>query len=153
MKKYSNFINILKVLVPIYENNKKSKPMKKILVTAVRMLEYVSKRKASKAAQEIADRMGIGPLIKYIWEDQTNKNKMNDINRKIFHWEQYYPVEQIIQELVNLEELDEESILSVIKKVKIIWILKSENKKLDKIAKSVRPNPKLAYEKAGIEIV
>jgi hypothetical protein len=78
---------------------------------------------------------------------------MNDPKRKIFHWEHYYPVEQLIRELSKLKEFDDASIYRVIKKAKIVWILKEENRKLDKVAKSIRPNPKKAYKEAGIELV
>jgi hypothetical protein len=153
MEKYLNFIRIIKVLIPLYKKNKSSTYIKKILVTTIRMLEYVSPVHVSKLAQKKADKMVIGSLTKYIWKDQTNNNKMKDEKRKIFHWEHYYPVEQIIKELIQLKKLDSKSIYKVIRKTKIVWILKSENKELDKIARSIRPNPKLAYKKAGIEIL
>jgi hypothetical protein len=154
MKKYNDykdFIEILKVIIPIYKNNKKSVHIKKILVFTVRMLEYVSTVKVSEAAQKEANRLGLGPLNKYRWEEQTRKNKMNDKNRKIFHWEHYYPVEQIIKELLSIKKVEDASIYKVIKKTEIVWILKEENKKLDKKYKSFRPNPNLAYKKSGIE--
>lgn len=153
LKKYRDFIDILKVLIPLYKTNKNSLYLKKILVITVRTLEYVSGIKASKEAQKEANRMRLGKLIKYKWEQQTINSGMKDKGRKIFHWEHYYPVNQIIKELVKLEKLDDRSIYKVIKKTNIVWILKSENKKLDKIAKSIRPNPKLSYKKAGIVIV
>jgi hypothetical protein len=153
MKKYKDFIVIIKVIVDLYKENKSSKHLKKILVATIRMLEYISPVKASKLAQKQANKMGLDKLTKYKWEDQTKKGGMKDKGRKIFHWEHYYPVEQIINELVNLEKLDDRSIYRIIKKTRIVWILKSENKKLDKIAKSIRPNPKLSYKKAGIVLV
>jgi hypothetical protein len=153
MEKHKDFIVIIKVLVDLYKENKSSKHLKKILVTTIRMLEYVSPVQVSKLAQKQAKKMGLDKLTKYNWEDQTKNGGMKDKGRKIFHWEHYYPVEQIIKELVKLEKLDDRSIYKVIKKTKIVWILKSENKKLDKIAKSIRPNPKLSYKKAGIVIV
>jgi hypothetical protein len=153
MEKYKDFIEIIKVLVDLYKENKSSKHLKKILVKTIRMLEYVSPVQVSKLAQKQAKKMGLDRLTKYKWEDQTKNGGMRDKERKIFHWEHYYPVEQIIKELVKLEKLDDRSIYKVIKKTKIVWILKSENKKLDKIAKSIRPNPKLSYKKAGIVIV
>jgi hypothetical protein len=103
MEKYLNFIRIIKVLIPLYKKNKSSTYIKKILVTTIRMLEYVSPVHVSKLAQKKADKMVIGSLTKYIWKDQTNNNKMKDEKRKIFHWEHYYPVEQIIQELESAQ--------------------------------------------------
>jgi hypothetical protein len=156
MKKYNdykNFIEILKVIIPIYKNNKKSVHIKKILVFTVRMIEYVSAIKVSEAAQNEANRLGLGPLSEFKWEQQTKKSGMNDKNRKVFHWEHYYPVEQIIKELCAFEKLKADDIFKVISKTKIVWILKEENKRLDKIAKSIRPDPELAYKEAGIKIV
>lgn len=49
--------------------------IKKILATTIRMLEYVSIRKASKAAQKEANRLGLGNLQAYTWENQTKKTK------------------------------------------------------------------------------
>jgi hypothetical protein len=52
-----------------------------------------------------------------------------------------------------LKTLNDSSIYKIIRKAKIVWILKEENRKLDKVAKSIRPNPKKAYKEAGIELV
>jgi hypothetical protein len=152
-RKYQEFVDILKVILPIYKNNQKKVHLKKILVITIRMLEYISPRTSSKKAQILANRKGLGQLEDYIWEHQKRKTGMNDPKRKIFHWEHYYPVEQLIRELSKLKKFDDASIYRVIKKAKIVWILKEENRKLDKVAKSIRPNPKKAYKEAGIELV
>jgi hypothetical protein len=152
-KEYEDFIEILKVLVPIFKKNKKSIHIKKILVKTIRMIEYVSNINVSKAAQDEADRLGLKSLTEYRWEDQTKKSGMNDKKRKIFHWEHYYPVEQIIKDLLSLSDLDKESIYKVIKKTEIVWILKEENKKLDKKYKSFRPDPSKSYKEVGIDLL
>jgi hypothetical protein len=152
-QEYEDFIKILKVLVPIFKKSEESVHIKKILVKTVRMLEYVSNINVSKAAQDEADRLGLKSLNEYRWEDQTKKSGMNDKKRKIFHWEHYYPVEQIINELLSLKVLDKESIYEVIKKTEIVWILKEENKKLDKKYKSFRPDPDKSYKETGIVLL
>jgi hypothetical protein len=152
-KEYQDFIEIIKVILPLYKNNPKEVYLKKILVVTIRMLEYISPITASKKAQIIADKQGLGPLSEYIWKDQKSKNGLNDPKRKIFHWEHYYPVEQLIRELIELKKLNDQSIYKVIRKAKIVWILKEENRKLDKNYKSIRPNPKKAYKEAGIKLL
>jgi hypothetical protein len=151
---YKNFIEILKVVVPIYKENLDKKYYKVILSMTIRMVENLSNIQYSVEADKKAKRMGLKKkLSQYKWHEQTNKNMMNDLGRKIFHWEHYYPVEQIIKELCAFEKLKEDDIFKIISKTKIVWILKEENKRLDKIAKSIRPNPEIAYKEAGIKIV
>ena len=152
-KKYQDYIEIIKVILPLHKNNPKKVYIKKIFVVIIRMLEYISPITASKKAQILANKKGLGPLKNYIWKDQTRKNGMKDSKRKIFHWEHYYPVEQLIRELNGLKTLNDSSIYKIIRKAKIVWILKEENRKLDKDYKSIRPNPKKAYKDAGIEII
>jgi hypothetical protein len=69
-RKYQEFVDILKVILPIYKNNQKKVHLKKILVITIRMLEYISPRTSSKKAQILANRKGLGQLEDYIWEHQ-----------------------------------------------------------------------------------
>jgi hypothetical protein len=152
-KDYEDFIKIIKAVLQIYKNDQDKKYIKNILALTVRMLENISPIKVSKKAQKLANERGLGPLQQFNWQKQNKVNGMKDFKRKIFHWEHYYPVEQIIQELLSINKINNDSIYSVIKKVEIVWILKEENQKLDKMFRSKRPNPSLAYKKAGIKIM
>lgn len=148
--KYKDFIDIIKVVLPIYKKDYSKGYMKEILVRTLRMVESVSPMDVSKAAQDEANKMGIGSLYNYGWLKQNKKTGMKDYDRSIFHWEHYYPIQQQVEDLLSLESYEDEDIYNVINNGKICWILKEENRLLDKIAKSKRPNPQEAYEKAGI---
>jgi hypothetical protein len=150
IEKYQDFIDILKVSIPIYKNDTKKGYIKEIITRTIRMVESVSPLDVSKKAQEKADMMGIGSLYQYGWLDQKRRNGMQDYNREIFHWEHFYPIQQQVDELLALEELTDEAIYHIIRRGKICWILKEENQILDRIAKSKRPNPEEAYQQAGI---
>jgi len=148
--KYQDFIDILKIAIPIYKQDMSKGYIKEIIVRTIRMAESLSPLDVSKAAQETADLMNIGSLYQYNWLDQKKKNRMKDFDRSIFHWEHYTPIQQTLNELISLDLLTDDEIYNIIKKAKICWILKKENKKLDRIAKSKRPNPEETYKKAGI---
>ncbi len=147
---FQDFVDILKVLLPIYKNDQNKGYIKEIIVRTLRMVESILPMDVSKKAQEIADSMGIGSLYQYGWLKQNKKNGMKDYDRSIFHWEHYVPIQQQLNELLELNEINDDTIYKVIRKGKICWILKKENEVLDKIAKSNRPNPEEAYQKAGI---
>ncbi|MCD4827464.1 MAG: hypothetical protein K8Q99_06795 [Acholeplasmataceae bacterium] len=154
IKKYEDFIKILKVILPIYKKNKSNKAMKAILSLTVRRLEHVSEKCVSVAAQQKAKDLGImKELTEFSYDQQVTKTGMNDSGRKKFHFEHYYPVKQLINELLEIKNLNDEDIYQVVKKSRICWITKDENKKLDRKYKSIRPNPKKAYEEAGIILV
>jgi hypothetical protein len=152
-KVYQEYIVALKVLIKLYQENQETSYLKQALVALVRSLEFISDIDVSEKAQNKADELGIGNLNQYVWKDQTKKGKMNDIGRKIFHWEHFYPVQQIINELSTLKELSDENIYRIIRKTKICWILKEENEVLNKIAKSNRPNPEHSYHLANIKLL
>lgn len=149
-RNFQDFVDILKVLLPIYKNDQSKGYIKEIIVRTLRMVESILPMDVSEKAQEMADSMGIGSLYQYGWLKQNKKNGMKDYNRSIFHWEHYVPIQQQLNELLELNEINDDTIYQIIRKGKICWILKKENEMLDKIAKSNRPNPEEAYQKAGI---
>ena len=147
--KFQDFVDILKVLLPIYKNGRK-RYIKDIIVRTLRMVESILPMDVSKGAQEVADSMGIGSLYQYGWLEQNKKNVMKDFHRSIFHWEHYIPIQQQLNDLLEFKEIDDNAIYQVINRGKICWILKKENDALDKIARSIRPNPEEAYLQVGI---
>jgi hypothetical protein len=102
----------------------------------------------SKAAQQEADRLGVNISGK-TWHDQPTF----DPGRKKFHLEHVYAVSAIQKECERAQT--EEAILSVLKtRLRIAWILKREDEKLNRLHfRSVRPDPDAAYRAAGIELV
>jgi hypothetical protein len=82
--KFQDFVDILKVLLPIYKNGRK-RYIKDIIVRTLRMVESILPMDVSKGAQEVADSMGIGSLYQYGWLEQNKKNVMKDFHRSIFH--------------------------------------------------------------------
>jgi hypothetical protein len=151
--KYQDFVDIIKVLINIYKKDTTKGYIKEIIVRTIRMVESVSPLDVSKAAQDKADQMGIGSLYQYGWLKQNTLSGMKDFDRSIFHWEHFVPIQQQLNDLMNLESLTDEEIYNIIKKGKICWILKEENKSLDKIARSTRPSPEFAYQQAGIVLL
>lgn len=151
--KFQDFVDILKVLLPIYKNDQSKGYIKEIIIRTLRMVESVLPMDVSRKAQEVADSMGIGSLYQYGWLKQNKKNGMKDYDRSIFHWEHYVPIQQQLNELLNLKEINDNDIYNIIRKGKICWILKKENEILDKIARSNRPNPEETYRQAGIELL
>ena len=147
---YNDFIEIIKVVLKVYQKDTSKGYIKEILTRTIRMIESVSPMDVSMAAQAKADEMNLKPLYEYGWLEQNTKRGMKDYDRSIFHWEHFYPINQQINDLLALKEITDASIYNIISKGKVCWILKNENRELDRIAKSIRPNPVEAYEKANI---
>ncbi len=153
-QEYQEFIDIIKVTLNIYKMNQSKRYIKDILVRTLRMIESISPLDVSNKAQEKAIEMGIEkPLYYYSWLDQNKSKGMKDYDRSIFHWEHFYPIGQQVKDLLAIEQLTDEEIYNVISKNKVCWILKEENKELERIAKSNRPNPADAYRKANIKLI
>ena len=68
---------------------------------------------------------------------------MKDDKRSIFHWEHVYPVSSIANALLGLTNVQIEEITKILSIADIAWILKSEDRMLNKKGyKSKRPeNP------------
>ena len=129
--------------------------IKESLKWAIRIVEKFITPRASAEAQRIADSMGLGCLSQYRWLEQPTK--MKDKNRKTFHFDHFYPVSQIRDELlaINLTvpESDLKEIKKIITKMDIVWITKAENQCLNTLGyRSKRPDPVAAYNHAGIDI-
>ena len=100
-------------------------------------------------------------LSKCRWGQQKTKKYLNDPKRKIFHYEHMYPVSKMRDKLIEVSNpsvYSEDQILKNIeeelKKFDIAWILKTENKTLDKKRKA-HPDmlPLVVYEKANIDLL
>jgi len=76
---------------------------------------------------------------------------MNDKKRDIFHWEHVFPVSDLINECLESNGPDTRTIMNTILKVRIAWILKSEDRKLKKFARGA--DPLKSYHEAGIELI
>jgi hypothetical protein len=96
--------------------------------------------------------MGIGDLPQFHWDHQTGK--MRDHGRKVFHWEHMVPVGQLREELLAPAVVTTSDVKRVIRKARVAWILKSEDKKLtEKGVRNLRSeNPELDYQSVGIEL-
>ena len=73
------------------------------------------------------------------WNQQTHKSGLNDTSRKngVFHLEHIVPVSQVCLKLYSLNEITVKSIHDIlIDNLKLAWILKTEQKKLDSINRS-----------------
>ncbi|WP_243372265.1 hypothetical protein [Microvirga solisilvae] len=112
----------------------------------VRGLENFVMPHASVNAMKKAEELDIGDIRRFRWSDQTSK--MMDPKREIFHWEHVVQVSDIVNAITQLHDPHREAIAYELKKAKIAWILKSENKKL---IHKVRPID--AYERAGIDLL
>ncbi len=106
----------------------------------------------SAKAQAVAYGLGVGDLRQYNWNEQ--KTKMKDPKRSIFHYEHKIPLGQIITSIMECTTVDE--IVYHMKRTEIAWILKEEDKLLNKgmEGQSWRfTRPKNAYELLGIELI
>lgn len=75
-----------------------------------------------------------------------------DPKRKVFHYEHVIPV-SIIRDKC-LEASSEETIELILSKLKVAWILKTENEELNRLGfQSNRIDPESAYLAAGIELL
>lgn len=98
---------------------------------AVRRLEaFLPRARVSREAARAADKMKLGDISLYKWDDQVRKSKMKDPKRQIFHYEHLYPVSQLRRDLEALNPVTDEAILKLIRKVDIAWITKEECRKL-----------------------
>ena len=125
---------------------------KNMLKNGCRQLERFMTPVVSTEAQRKAHEMGVGELSLYNWNHQ--RKEMKDDKRSIFHWEHVYPVSSIANALLGLTNVQIEEITKILSIADIAWILKSEDRMLNKKGyKSKRPeNPWDAYTDCGIGI-
>ena len=79
------------------------------------------------------------------WHDQPQFDK----GRKLFHREHLIPVGAIRDKCLKADSIS--YITEALNSATVAWILKSEDRQLTKLGfRSNRPDPALAYQKAGI---
>ena len=101
----------------------------------------------SAAARQKAEVMG-AELRQVTWQGQKKVD-----GYQVFRYEHFYPVYEIRLALARAAGVDE-GLRVLDRMLWVAWVTKEENAKLDllKFGK-LRPNPYLAYEKAGIELL
>lgn len=101
----------------------------------------------SKAALARAEKLKVS-LHSKTWHDQPRFDK----ERKVFHFEHYAPVSSIRD--ACLKARSAEAVLRLLKgRLKVVWILKSEDRTLTALGfRSRRANPVVAYKAANIRL-
>lgn len=102
----------------------------------------------SVAAQARADELELGDLAQFHWGHQ--RALMKDPTRAIFHWEHVVPVSDTVKALLALEDPTPLTIVPILMRTEIAWILKIEDKRLPRKG---RPDPRAAYVAAGIDLL
>lgn len=127
-------------------------------VTKARLLESVTvdirkftdlvTAKRSVAADNKFKEMNI-EFSDFRWQSQPKFDK----GRTIFHLEHYVPVLTIRNECLSAKTV--EAICSILReRPKLVWILKAENERLDKLGfRTNRLDPAEAYHAAGIDVI
>ncbi len=102
----------------------------------------------SQAALDLANTMGVD-LCSKSWHEQPRF----DPRRKMFHLEHMVPVSKV-RELCR-DAKSEDAVLEILlKNLRCIWILKSEDRELTRLGyRSRRTNPEAAYKEARINLV
>jgi hypothetical protein len=105
---------------------------------------------ASVAAATRAAADGLGDLREYTWEDQPKR--MRDPGRRTYAYDHYVPVSELHRALDALEEPTEAQVNAILSQASVVWLLREENKRLDKTHRSRRPDPRAAYAATGIRL-
>lgn len=122
-------------------------------------LAEINPKLCSKRALEEANLRGVKNIREIPWSKQkhpVDKNGLGDTHRQVFHWEHAYTRNDFVTEILSLPlNTTLEAIGEIIAKHQIIWILKEEDKLLNKSGyKSTRKGDwKKVYAEVGIEIV
>ena len=105
-------------------------------------VSQAAKRKAENLKQPV-------DLFHETWHSQPSFDK----GRKIFQFEHVVPVSSVRK--LCVESDGKVGIFEILKtRLKVAWILKSENDKLNELHYAVeRPDPEAAYRDAGIELI
>ncbi|WP_437985431.1 hypothetical protein [Sorangium sp. So ce117] len=133
-----------------------SRSYDELIALAIRKVDEVAPVNVSGAAHAKARELGLEKdLRQYCWFCQPQKRGMKDNGRTIFHWEHYTTVDEMAREVHLLgENPTPHDVLTVLRRAKIVWILKSENVELDKSGvRSRRMDPVAAYKDARIELM
>lgn len=120
-----------------------------MLLMLCRNMQETAPINASRAAQEEADKIGIGDLRRKKFSDGSRFPG----GRGRFHWEHWRPAVDLRDEILRLREPTAESTAEVLRTARICWILQEENSKLNEIGcRTGRSDPGSAYAAAGIEL-
>jgi hypothetical protein len=128
-----------------------------LLDRCLRVASHLIPPDASTSAIKRAEKHGID-LFKLREKDRNKvekqiKSKDKD-DREKFILEHFTPVNQIIKSIIAEKNVHLNTYESALAKLKVIWVLKSEDDKLNKNGhRKNRPNPEDAYQKAGIKIL
>ncbi len=141
-------------LLANYVRHQGSKPLQawyaSLLKHLCRELEDFAPRNVSKAACDEALRNDIADLREFHWNDQHKFDK----GREVFQWEHMVPASDLFWDLVALakdaKHTEHERVAKVLRRARIAWILKDEDKGLPK---NRRADPWRAYQDAKIELV
>lgn len=112
----------------------------------------------SKGAADLLEEKGISlEILKWAeYGDQCKKSGLDDgpgHSTGKLHHEHIRPVQTLVEELVELPEYTVESIIDLIRtRTEVAWILKTEQKELDKICRTGNRTPEL-LESLNIELI
>lgn len=125
-----------------------------VLTIACRRVECFIDPEVSTLAQEKANSLNHGDLKNQRWGFQYHE-LVNGKKAKIYHWEHVLTVAEMKKRIRdNTLPRTKERVIEILKLADIAWILKSENKELDKKHKSERRlNPWDAYSGVGIKVI
>ncbi len=116
-----------------------------------RELEDFAPRNVSVGAVGEAERLGIGDLRHFHWDDQPGR--MSDPDRLIFHWDHVDTVSSLKRALLDGAVLTPRHCTEIVARSRIAWITKEEDRRLTTLGfRSKRPDPDAAYRAAGIEL-
>ena len=161
----SEFAKILREIIRHYQHSPNSKRFKKIkndmlihlLDRCLRVASHLIPPDASKSAIKRAEKHGID-LFKMREKDRNKVEKQIKLkdkdDREKFILEHFIPVNQIIKSIIDEKNVHFNTCESALAKLKVIWVLKSEDDLLNKNGhRTNRPNPEDAYQKAWIIIL
>lgn len=111
----------------------------------------------SEGAMLVAQSRGIAPeqLRRATYLDQTKKSGLQDPNHSkgAFHHEHIVPISRLVDGLIQLESPTAQQVHNYIQQeASIAWILKEEQKRLDKVCKVGERTPEL-LESLGIRLL
>lgn len=87
-------------------------------------------------------------LCRQAWHTQPSF----DDGRRIFHLEHVVPVRAIRERCLTAD--DEDELVAILSSVRLAWILKTENRELDRLGlRTRRDDPDAAYRSAGIALM
>lgn len=161
----SEFAKILKAIIKHYQHSPNSKPFKKIknnmlihlLDRCLRVASHLIPPCASESAIARAEKHGVD-LFKLREKDRNKVEKKikltNKEDREKFILEHFNPVNQIIKSIIAEKSITLKTCEKALEKLKVVWILKSEDDLLNKNGhRKNRPNPENAYKRARIKIL